>query len=184
MRVYNDEVSFMKKLELTEAKARQINELLQFAINKGFNDPFSISYYETKSNSGLDKIYLQHLVSVIKQYNDSPSLLYIDGFTIACNSNTEQFLKDGGFIRIFEKEQEEALIQKMTLTSLKQSVLGTKEWYKLIGVTIIVTIVTTILTTWVNNREQDKKSNSENMTEQSKRTISNSDSVKITKARK
>jgi hypothetical protein len=135
----------MKPLELTEQKAKDLNELCQFAVDKGFLQHFGISYYQQQKPQ-YDLHYLRHLVDVAKQYENVNKLIDLSSNAICATWNTNEFLKSGGFLRILNIEKREDSIQEFTLTTLRQSSLGTKEWVRLLAVTIVVTIITSLLT--------------------------------------
>jgi hypothetical protein len=141
----------MKHLELTEQKAKDLNELCQFAVefalkNEYNSDNFDITYYQRqKPHYKID--YLRHLLDVAKQFPDVNKLLHIEGVrSVWATHNTKEFLKSDGFLRILKIEQRDDNIQDFTLTTLRQTALGTKEWLRLLGVTILVAVTTSLLT--------------------------------------
>jgi hypothetical protein len=135
----------MKHLELTEQKAIDLNKLCQFAADKGVLHTFNIEYYQ-RQNPQYEIHYLRHLLDVAKQYENVNKLIDLSHTSMCATWNTREFLKSGGFLRILKIEQREDNIQDFTLTTLRQSALGTKEWLRLLGVTIVVAITTSLLT--------------------------------------
>ncbi len=159
----------MKHLELTEQKAKDLNELCQFAvdftakIDRSSNN-FDITYYQRqKPHYEID--YLRHLLDVAKQFENVNKLLNIDGTrSVWATHNTKEFLKTGGFLRILKIEQREDKIQDFTLRNLRQSIFATKDWWIFFTFSTIVTILVAITTTLSTNRLSQK--NSQPMTSQ------------------
>lgn len=138
----------MKVLELTDQKARDLNDIFDFAVKHGFNEWFDISFYHRKVCPDTDILYLRHLISVATQYNfDKQKIIFIDGLTLAASHNTEPFLKSDGFLRLLQLEQREDRIQDFTLRHLQQSIFATKDWWILFIFTTLATVGVTKLTT-------------------------------------
>ena len=156
----------MKHLELTEQKAKDLNELCQFAVEfalkKEYNAPiFDITYYQ-RQKPQYEIEYLRHLLDVAKQFPDVNKLLNIDGVkSVWATHNTKEFLKSDGFLRILKIEQRDDNIQDFTLKTLRQSALGTKEWFKLVIVTVFTAAMTTLLIDKLSGKSSQQDTNQE-----------------------
>jgi hypothetical protein len=178
--------TLMKDLELTEEKAKQLNAICKFAVEFGMYRPFDITYYQ-KQYPQFDINYYRHLIDVALQYENVNKLINLSAMaTLSATHNTGEFLKSGGFLRIMKIEQREDKIQDFTLRSLRQSILGTKEWFLLIIITICVAVTTTLLTGRLSQKMQQQDSSqvpsqvqsSSSKIYQDSQTISYNDSLK------
>ncbi len=146
----------MKVLELTEQRAKDLNFILQAAVDRGEGKVFNLTDIDFPDDRFTDS-YIDHLLSLLEQYNQPPTrLLVINLPAMKAVHNTKPFLDSGGFLRILRLEQREDRIQDFTLSNLRQSVLGTKEWFKLLVVTIIVAVITTLLTDKLSEKKKQQ----------------------------
>ena len=142
----------MKQLELTEDKAKQLNDLCQFAVDKGILNVFDINYYQ-RQKPNFDIHYYRHLLDVASQYDNVNKLIDLSSNTICATHNTNEFLKSGGFLRLVKIEEREDKIQDFTLRNLKQSIFATKDWWML----FLFTTATTIAITQFTGSSKDEK---------------------------
>jgi len=143
----------MKILALTEQKAKDINLILRLCVAQGENTQCIVRQFdelETFSSS-----YIDHLLDILKQYNQSPKILDIEGWVLEAIYNTKPFLEDGGFIRLYKLEQRDEKIQDFTLRNLRQSIFATKDWWLLFIFTTLATVGVTKLTT--SSKEEKTK---------------------------
>lgn len=148
----------MKYLELTEEKAKQLNELCKFAAEFGINQPFDITYYQ-RQNPQFDLNYYFHLIDIALQYENVNKLIDVSlRTTIHATHNTKEFLKGGGFLRIMKIEQRENKIQDYTVRNLRQSIFATKHWWVFFVFSTLITLIVSFTTTLSSDRLSQKNS--------------------------
>jgi hypothetical protein len=131
-------------LELTEQKAKDLNAICQFALNKGINENFAISYYQRETQTHNIE-YLRHLLDIAKQfYNINKAIDLSDGYNVRATHNTKEFLESGGFLRIYNQEKEVSEVRELNRQQL-QSVIDTNKSVRRTNRTIIGTSVITVL---------------------------------------
>jgi len=128
--VYNE--NYLKTIELTETKAKQLNELLTFA--ESLNKEFDIGYYQKNQRKDLDTNQLMHLLSFAKFYMKkyNRKWFYSGVKSIAPNVNTKSFLESDGFLKILKNEIQEEKLRDLSEKQISKNLWQLKYWWLLI----------------------------------------------------
>lgn len=114
-------------MELTEQQARDIDEILAFAVERGFPNGFDVSYYQRAVLPELEKSYLYYLTGLANHYMNKYGRKWINidyGKSFTCNNHTKAFLENGGFKKIYEDERKQELKNEIELKLAEKTLKG------------------------------------------------------------
>lgn len=95
----------MRILELTEQKAKDLNFILQAAVDKGEGIAISLTEIRFPKDRFTDS-YIDHPISLLEQHNSSPRIIIVNTPAMKAIHNTKPFLDSGGFLRILRLEND------------------------------------------------------------------------------
>ncbi|HRO18598.1 MAG TPA: hypothetical protein PLU07_10430 [Ferruginibacter sp.] len=136
--------------ELTEQKAKDMNDLLSFILekNKPHSDGFEILWYQSKIRPELDVDYLYHLYDLMKFYEIKykREWVYTDKrMFIGANYNTEYFFQQGGYLKVWHDENREEKIKALTEKQLSKNIFQLKYWWVILILSAVISTTVTII---------------------------------------
>jgi len=127
-------------LKLTQQKAEDIDRILWVAVNNNKNQ-VSMGQLDI-SEDRFTTTYIEHLVMLMNKYDPNFLLIDTNSAYFCATSNTEEFLKDGGFVDIFEKEKFRAEKEKIDFTNAKRI---SKTYWWTFGIAVVGFLISVYL---------------------------------------
>jgi hypothetical protein len=111
-------------MELSAQNAKDIDDILKLAVERGLLNGFDIGYYQSTIHPDLDKSYLYYLAGLMASYMKEYGRNWITldhGRIFTCNNNTKGFLESGGFQKIYNDEKMQELKDEIELNLARKT---------------------------------------------------------------
>ncbi len=115
-------------IKLSKVIANDLNQIAATLIeeNQQHSDGFNLDWFKRNRRPDLKESYLNYLLVIIQHYNQKHSAEFInieDGVNLNKTASTSYFLKQGGYVAIYDKEESEEDKSNLELQQLKTNVM-------------------------------------------------------------
>lgn len=137
-------------LELTEQVAKDLNEIIAKALEKGkpHSDGFDIIWYK-KCRPDFSESYCYHLATLMDYLNEKYKRNWISvqgaHLSISITHSTQYFYEQGGYLKIYQEEKREQLIKELTEKQLQKNIFQLKYWWWILIFSAIVSAMVSAL---------------------------------------